>query len=456
VKFGWAIVILKEGLKILEFFLHKGKNIMTNKTQNSKGERMIQRAEELDSFWAYSAKELPQDKQLLLLDNVQFIYELALAQLELKSLGVNFEVTNGLREFKLLEIKDEELLRRKLAYFKFVKGKPTDYFLIIQKNRTRSVNQYLTHWIYPYKGKFHPQMIRALMNIIGLKQGDTVLDPFIGSGTTAVEAQLLGINCVGVDVSPLCVLQSKVKTESIDVLPQILEWKEEIINRIKPSLFNLEGKTIDDVINLIPNEKVKNFYRMAKLVAISDNARRGREFSNAFLKNIELMISSVSDYVEIVRKLNLRLGEINIKAGDSRALPLKNDSIDGIVTSPPYSIALDYVSNDAHALEELGYDISQIREEFVGVRGKGQKRIELYNEDMKKSINEMFRVLKSQKYAVIIIGNATYMGEEVKTVEFIIDYAEKIGFRLVKNVDKIIFGLFNVMQKENILIFIKE
>jgi fucose permease len=68
----------------------------------------------------------------------------------------------------------------------------------------------------------------------------------------------------------------------------------------------------------------------------------------------------------------------------------------------------------------------------------------------------MFRVLKSQKYAVIIIGNATYMGEEVKTVEFIIDYAEKIGFRLVKNVDKIIFGLFNVMQKENILIFIKE
>lgn len=47
---------------------------MTNKTQNSKGERMLQRAGELDSFWAYSAKELPQDKQLLLLDNVQFIY----------------------------------------------------------------------------------------------------------------------------------------------------------------------------------------------------------------------------------------------------------------------------------------------------------------------------------------------------------------------------------------------
>ena len=258
---------------------------MTNEIENFKGGKMLKRADELNFFWAYNKEELSKDKHLILLDNVQFIYELALAQLELQSLGVNFEITNSLREFKLLESKEEEELRRKLAYFKYVNGQTTDYFQIINKNRTRSVNQYLTHWIYPYKGKFHPQMIRALLNIIGLEKGDTVLDPFIGSGTTAVEAQLLGINCIGIDVSPLCVLQSKVKTESIDVLPQIREWKEEIIKRIKPSLFNLEGKTIDDAINLIPDEEVKNFYRMAKLVAISDNVRRGREFSNAFLKN---------------------------------------------------------------------------------------------------------------------------------------------------------------------------
>jgi len=82
------------------------------------------------------------------------------------------------------------------------------------------------------------------------------------------------------------------------------------------------------------------------------------------------MISSVSDYCQIVKKLNLRLGKMDIKTGDSRALPLDNESIDGIVTSPPYSIALDYVSNDAHALRELGYNLSAIREEFIGVRGE--------------------------------------------------------------------------------------
>jgi DNA modification methylase len=421
--------------------------------RNLKGGRMIQRAEKLDSFWAYNTEDLPQDTQLALLDNVQFIYELALAQLELQSLGVKFELTNGLREFRLLETGDDELLRKRLAYFKFVKGTYTDYFQIIQNNRTRSVNQYLTHWIYPYKGKFHPQMIRALLNIMGLKQGDIVLDPFIGSGTTAVEAQLLGINCIGIDASPLCVLQSKVKTESIDVLPQIMEWKEEIIKGIRPSLFNLEGKNLDDMLNSIPEERTRNFYKMAKLVAISDNARRRREFFSAFLRNLGLMIASVSDYAQIAKKLNLSLGKVEIKHEDSRALRLKDESVDGIITSPPYSIALDYVTNDAHALKELGYNLAEIREEFIGVRGKGQTRVNLYNDDMKLSLQEMFRVLKPKKYAVIVIGNATYLGQEVKTVEFTIDYAEKTGFKLVKNIDKIIFGLYNVMRKENILIF---
>ncbi|MBI3040366.1 MAG: hypothetical protein HYY80_01710, partial [Chloroflexi bacterium] len=191
-------------------------------------------------------------------------------------------------------------------------------------------------------------------------------------------------------------------------------------------------------------------------VAISDNARRGREFSKAFLKNLDLMISSVSDFVEISNSLNLQLGKMSIKTGDARWLPLENVCIDGIVTSPPYSIALDYVTNDAHALQELGYNLSEIREGFIGVRGKNQSRIELYNDDLIRSLKEMYRVLKPNKYAAIVIGNATYLGQTVKTVEFTITQAEKIGFKLVKNIDKIIFGLYNVMQKENILIFRKE
>jgi DNA modification methylase len=167
------------------------------------------------------------------------------------------------------------------------------------------------------------------------------------------------------------------------------------------------------------------------------------------------MLMAVKDYVEIKEKLNLKLGNIKIEIGDARNIKLQDNSVDGIITSPPYSIALDYVQNDIHSLIDLGYDVLKIRDSVIGVRGNGKNRIELYNEDMKKSYKEMYRVLKPDRYAVIVIGNAVYQGQEIKTVEFTIDYMQSLGFKLVHNINKIIFGLYNVMKKENILIFKK-
>jgi hypothetical protein len=103
----------------------------------------------------------------------------------------------------------------------------------------------------------------------------------------------------------------------------------------------------------------------------------------------------------------------------------------------------------------MGYNLTDIRENFIGVRGKGKERVELYNTDMEKSYSEMYRILKPNKYAVIVIGNATYQEREVKTVEFTIDFMTELGFRLEKNILKLIFGLYNIMKKENILIFKK-
>jgi len=416
---------------------------------------MIERAE--SQFWAYEIDNNDSQKDLVLLDNVQFIYELSLAELELKALGIDFDVTNGLREFKILNKSDEqrELIKSKGSYYKTVDGQITNYFQIIQKNQTRSVNQYLTHWIYPYKGKFHPQMIRALLNIIGLKEGSIVFEPFSGSGTTALEAQLLGINFIGIDISPLCVMQGKVKTGSIYVIDEIKELKNEILANIKSNLFQTENNYYSLIDKLSKDERVKNFYILARLLAVSDNSRRNRDFINSFIKNIDLMIYSIKDYIEIKEKLNLRLGDVKIEVGDSRNVRLPDNSVDGIITSPPYSIALDYIQNDIHSLKDLGYDVLKMRNDFIGVRGNGKSRVELYNEDMKKSYSEMYRVLKPNKYAVIVIGNATYQGQEIKTVEFTTKYMEDIGFKLVKNINKIIFGLYNVMKKENILIFKK-
>jgi len=398
-----------------------------------------------------------------LIENVQFIYELALAELELEAFGVDFKLTNSLRGFVLRNIPNVDTLVRRLAYFKTIGHRTTDYYRLTRYNQTRSVNQYLTHWIYPYKGKFHPQMIRALLNILKLEANETVLDPFIGSGTSAVEAQLLNINCIGIDVSPLCILQSRVKTESIYVVDEIKRLREEAIASFKSSnhadtLVSKENvaKDYNGFLNSINDERVRNFYLMAKLVAVSDRARRGRDIVHSFIKNLELMISSVDDYERAVRELNLQLGKVDMREGDARHLFLEDESVEGIMTSPPYSIALDYVANDAHAFEAMGYDLDKIRDEFVGVRGMGGNRIKLYNEDIAKSFHEMHRVLKKGRCCAIVVGNATYQKHEVKTIEFTIEQCKKLGFTLMNNINKIIYGLYNVMQTDNTLIFRKE
>ena len=391
-----------------------------------------------------------------LMDHIQFLYELSLAELELKALGAEFEIINGLREFKIHNTSDEiiEKIKKKGSFYKTVNGHFTDYFHIIQANRTRSVNQYLTHWIYPYKGKFHPQMIRALLNIIGLKEGDTVLDPFSGSGTT--ESQLLEINVIGIDISPLCVIQGKVKTESIYVIDEIEKVKNAVLSKISNDLHKHSEKYYTLLDDLSKDERVKNFYILARLLAVSDNSRRNRNFINSFLKNIDLMITSVKDYIQIKERLNLQLGNVEIKLGDARNIRLPDNSVDGIITSPPYSIALDYIQNDIHSLQDLGCNVSEVKQNVIGVRGNNNKvKTELYNEDMKQVYSEIYRVLKHNKYAVIVIGNATYQGKEMQTVEFTIEYMEQLGFKLRDNIHKTIFGLYNVMKKENILIFKK-
>lgn len=380
-------------------------------------------------------------KTLKLLDNIQFIYELALARLELQSFNPDLKVTNDFREFEISNIDNLEELKTRLAYFKIVNGTYTNYYHLQKFNQTKSVNQFLTHWIYPYKGKFHPQMIRALMNIIKIQNSETLFDPFVGSGTAVLEAQILGVNAIGLDISPLCVLISKVKTESVDVLDEIKKCRDFY-------LFKKGGKEPSD-------GRVRNFYKVAEMMAYSDQSRRGKNFESSFVSDALKMIASVEDYSNAIKKHNLKIGKTKILQGDTRKINLKDESVDGIITSPPYSIALNYVANDAHSLKALGYDLNKIKEDFIGVRGTGLNKFELYDKDMEKAYSEMYRVLKKDKYCVVVIGNVTFQGQEINTTQNVIDYCEKIGFKTIKKMEKIIYGLYNVMQKEYILIFKK-
>ena len=393
---------------------------------------------------------------LQVLPNMQFLYELHLAMLELRALGLPAKLGEGLREFTIPGARPKqtaELLKRS-AYIGAARAgehsaQISDYAKLTQYNATRAFNQYITHWFYPYKGKYHPQMVRALANIIGLRAGQTLLDPFIGSGTTAVEGGLLGLNVIGFDVSPLCVLISEVKANALHELPENAAQED-------AKLFESALQYESNAPRRMPKNMAEKFDLLADMIATSDSARRGRDYAMMRAKNRAKMLQSVKLMREACAAVKINPPPAAVKVGDARALPLADHSIDGVITSPPYSLALNYVENDAHSLAALGFDTQKIREEFIGVRGAGKTRMELYQQDMQKAYGEIARVLKPAGKAAIVLGDATLNGQKVPNEQRCIDTFADLGFRLVHHVDKLIYGIYNVMQREAILVFSRE
>jgi hypothetical protein len=401
--------------------------------------------------------------------NIQFIYEIVIAERELREAGLEPTLLADRRTFDVPEPVDSDFVMRRCAYIESLDGQPTDYRVIQDHNQTGSPNQYLTHWFYPYKGKFHPQIIRALLNIIHVQKGDVLLDPFVGSGTAALEAQLLGVRCVAFDASPLCALMTRVKTRSWQHLHDIEEYEStglaqlvQVATELDPKSRGIEKKDIDFTEMGLPSlasdlepEELREFAHLAWLIALSGVARRKRDFAGDLQVTWDKMVASVRDQIAVKDELDLDYPTPDVSQGDARDLPLADESVDGIVTSPPYSIALNYVKNDKHALMAMGHDPDDIGEDFIGVRGSGEAKYALYDADLEESIAEMARVLRPGARCAIIIGNKTVAGVPLKTTALTEEYCRSAGLGRVDVIPKKIFGLYNIMQDEEIIIYTK-
>ncbi len=380
-----------------------------------------------------------------------------------------FELDLALWEYEVLS--KEELIDRS-AYFKLVDGKETAHFKTCNLQNLEEVHKnssfrtkvffldgkystgYATHSLFPYRGKFHPQLIRALLNILEIRSGNIVLDPMAGSSTVAVEANLLGIDSISIDLSPFCELMGRVKTFALDLDFKILE---SIVKDSKEVLKKLKKEKVPDYFINNKEDKKRNYYEIV-LLAFLDTmgfaSRSSSSIDKLFPRVLERYISTIKYFQEARQKLGLKIGKSKIIQGSVLNLPLEDDSVDSVITSPPYSFAIDYLKNDQPQLEYLGYNLENLREEMIGLQGRGvENKLEIYFDKMGMALKEMRRVSKKNAPIVIIIGTNDIQTNGVRLETKVIELAEKQGLKFELDLIKTIRGLQNTMKNESILFF---
>ena len=348
---------------------------------------------------------------------------------------------------------------------------------------TKDDTRYLTHDLHPYPAKFIPQIPAHLIAELSLP-GDVVFDPFGGSATTAVEAVRLGRRALSCDANPLSALIGCVKTGFMDAgvhtdLEQLSaaveshllapnsgtsSWYASLRERYQehvPDIPNLE-KWFDPRVtaefslirHLIKSTTTCVAYDAAQLalsrivIRMSNQESETRYVSvkkpigpklalRAYLESLK----AVSKRLEIAAN-NLQYADARFIVGDSRAdldNQIADNSVDLIVTSPPYPNATDYHLYHRFRLFWLGFDPRHLGRIEIGSHLRHQRNgsgFEEYTEDMRHVIEGCHRSLSPGRYAVFVAGDALFKGETFSTSDAIAGAATAAGFNLVGVIER--------------------
>lgn len=353
-------------------------------------------------------------------------------------------------------------------------------------------NEYL-HGLHPYPAKFIPQIPRLALERY-TKEGDTVYDPFCGSGTTLVEASALNRHSIGTDNNSVGVLVSKVKTHL---------YSDDEIARFRKFL-----KTFDEQLE---NAKIrrdlvtedKNFFYWFSTEVIDHLSKiKGlildypKEYQNVLLSVFSSIIVKVSyqdsdtryarkdklitpddvsdsfrnKLLKVLKEIENSLGycrlESRVYQADSRSVPMiASDSVDLIVTSPPYLNAYDYHKYHRQRLHWLDADIKKVRTTEIGSHDQFTKKNAIaqpYFDDMELCFTEWQRVLKTGSKCVIVIGDAIVSKSPVYVADTFCEIMTKKGFVIVERSIRRLKATnraFNVknsrMDSEHVLVFEK-
>jgi len=331
------------------------------------------------------------------------------------------------------------------------------------------------NWFY-YKEGFSRDIVMELLRLFSPGKEDWILDPFCGTGTTLLACLESGVNSVGFDVHPVSVFSSRVKTRDYDTdmlrkeLSKMLDAryarpramiKHPLINRAFPPKLLEKVIFYRDMILGIKEETSREFFMLALMNVAVKCSYLWKDGSvvkirkkpvpplrDMFKRQARRMIRDAEGF--------RRSGKSIADFGDARSIRLENDSVKGIITSPPYlnkieytkiykaeqELLLKHVIQEAPVRTFIGLTLDKIeRDSALLIKVLDDETVNSlpqeacpYFMDMEQSIREMFRVCKSGAKLGIVVGNGCFPDRVVESDTILCRLAEETGFEVEKMV----------------------
>lgn len=310
-----------------------------------------------------------------------------------------------------------------------------------------------------------PTKISSQLIIKYSKNGDFVLDPFSGKGSVPLEACINGRIGIGNDVSPEAYVLTTAKTKPIK-LEDVESFLQNLDSKIKKMVdiqieTNLDKnarifyskKTFDQILKIrkLLSRDDGDLAMFVKAIMcgilhgntkISLSLRCSHSFSMSpnYVKNYARRHGLIRPNRDVIQCLRIKAqnvlkdGTLKIKgksfSNDARKLPLYNESINLIITSPPYFNLNTYAWDNWLRLWFLGHDYKDVNKKLIQTESETK-----YRDFMKDSIKEMYRVLKKNSFCFIIVGDVKLKGRKINTAKFLSPCAEEAGF-VIDNIEK--------------------
>jgi DNA modification methylase len=349
------------------------------------------------------------------------------------------------------------------------------------------------HPVHPFPARMAPEIVCNLIR--KSPRPIRVLDPMMGSGTVVALARSQHHYAFGVDIDPLAALISRVWTSSVD-RSAVLSKAEKVLRGAKQSFTAISlrnayplgatketrkfvrywfdscaRKQLAALSHLIGSEEDSRirdvlWCAFSRLIIAKDSgASLARDLAHSrphkfyktapskpfpnFMRSVEYVLKN-----SLVKHAKGNGPSAVVKEGDARNLPIKTNSIDLVLTSPPYLNAIDYIRCSKFSLIWIGYDIAELgelRSESIGtevgrrmledtqvcrilrslkIEGLSPRKnavIAAYIDDMRSAIKEVARVLVPGGKAVYVIGENTIAGVYIKNAKLLRSLARSAG-----------------------------